>query len=194
MAVKKELSLLPEFENPRSFGARFFKWITTTGRVTIILTELIVISVFISRFWLDRKNSDLSEIVRQKQAILESVIPFETEFVQLQQRLSYIKDFYSNQPEYSNQINSLIISTPEDLFYESLSVYKDEKLKSTVINTALVAYKEESIVGFITNLMLNPDIDQVNVNKIEKKEKENKYSILLTLFFKPTKAKAITKI
>ena len=191
MAVKKELSLLPESENPRSFGARFFKWITSTGRVTIILTELIVISVFISRFWLDRKNSDLSEISRQKQAILESIVPFEKEFIQLQQRLSYIKNFYSNQPKYDNQINSLIVSTPEDLFYETLSVSQDEKSKATTINTSLIAYKEESIVSFITNLMLNPDIDQVNVNKIEKKEKENKYSVSITLFFKPIKA--ITK-
>ena len=192
MAVKKEISLLPESENPRSFGARFFKWITTTGRVVIILTELVVISVFMSRFWLDRKNSDLSEISRQKQAILESVIPFETEFIQLQQRLAYIKNFYSSQPDYEKQINSLISSTPQDIFYDRLSVSKDEKSKSTVINTSLTAYREESLVSFITNLMLNPDIDQVNVNKIEKKEKESQYSISITLFFKPVKA--ITKI
>jgi hypothetical protein len=188
MATKKEISLLPESENPRSFGARFFKWITTTGRITIILTELIVISVFISRFWLDRKNSDLSEISRQKQAIIESVVPFEKEFTQLQQRLAYIKDFYSNQPKYSKQINSLVTSTPQDLFYDKLSVSKDKKTKLTSIDTSLIAYREESIVSFITNLILNPDIDQVNVNKIEKKEKENKYSISLTLFFKPIKA------
>jgi hypothetical protein len=190
MAAKKEISLLPESKNPRSFGARFFKWITTTGRVTIILTELVVISVFISRFWLDRKNSDLSEVLRQKQAILESVVPFETEFIQLQQRLAYIKDFYSSQPDYSQQINSLITSTPQDLFYDKLTVSKDEKSKATSITTTLIAYKEESIVFFITNLMLNPDIDQVDVNRIEKKEQENQYSISLTLFFKPVKADA----
>jgi hypothetical protein len=187
MATKKEISLLPQSQNPRSFGARFFKWITTTGRVAIILTELIVISVFISRFWLDRKNSDLSEISRQKQAIIESVVPFETEFTQLQQRLAYIKNFYANQPEYDQQINSLISSTPQDLFYDKILVSKDEKTKLTSITTSLIAYKEESIVFFITNLMLNPDIDQVDVNKIEKKEKENRYSISLTLFFKPVK-------
>jgi len=192
MAAKKEISLLPQSENPRSFGARFFKWLTTTGRVTIILTELIVISVFISRFSLDRKNSDLSEISRQKQAILKSVIPFETEFVQLQQRLAYIKDFYSNQPEYNKNIDSLITSTPQDLFYEKIAVSEDEKTKMVAINTSLIAYREESIVSFVTNLMLNPEIDQVNINKIEKKEKENQYSISLTLFFKPVKA--ITKI
>ncbi len=192
MAIKKEISLLPESQNPRSFGARFFKWITTTGRVAIILTELIVISVFISRFWLDRKNSDLSEISRQKQAIVESVVPFETEFTQLQQRLSYIKDFYSSQPKYSQQINSLITSTPQDLFYNKLSVSRDEKTKLITIDTSLIAYREESIVFFITNLMLNPDIDQVNVNKIEKREKENQYSISLTLFFKPIKTNTKT--
>lgn len=192
MAAKKEISLLPESENPRSFGARFFKWITTTGRVTIIFTELIVISVFISRFSLDRKNSDLSEVSRQKQAILNSVVPFENEFTKLQQRLSYIKDFYQNQPEYNKQVNSLVSSTPQDLFYETISVSKDEKTELTVINTSLIAYREESIVSFVTNLMLNPDIDKVSVNRIEKKENENQYSLTLTLFFKPVKAVAKT--
>lgn len=130
MATKKDISLLPESENPRSFGARFFRWITTTGRITIILTELIVISAFISRFWLDRKNSDLSATARQKQAILTSATPFEDEFTKLQQRLSFIKEFYINQSNYSNQINSLIKSTPSDLFYEKISVSTDKKNKS----------------------------------------------------------------
>lgn len=192
MAVKKEISLLPESENPRSFGARFFKWITTTGRVVIIFTELVVIIVFVSRFWLDRKNSDLSEISRQKKAVLESMLPFENEFTQLQKKLNFIKDFYTNQPEYDKQINTLVSSTPQDLFFEKLAITKDDKLKLMTINTTLIAYKEESIVSFITNLMLNPEIYQVNVNKIEKKDKENQYTITLTLFFKPAKAKAKT--
>ena len=192
MAVKKEISLLPESENPNSIGVHFFNWVTTAGRGTIVITEFIVILAFISRFWLDRKNSDLSEISRQKQSILESVVPFESEFVKLQQRLAYIKDFYNNQPQYDKQINSLITSTPQDLFFEKLSISNNEQSKSITIDTSLVAYKEESIVSFITNLMLNPDIDQVNVNKIEKKEKESQYSISLTLFFKSAKANTKT--
>jgi len=76
MANKKELSLLPDSSNPNSFSARFIKWVTTIGRWVMTLTELIVISAFISRFWLDRKNSDLSDLIRQKQAILESTQEF----------------------------------------------------------------------------------------------------------------------
>lgn len=186
MAVKKEISLLPESENPRSFLAKLFKWVTTTGRITIIITEFIVISVFISRFWLDRKNSDLSEIARQKQAILLSATPFETEFNNLQERLAYIKKFYSSQPKYGDQISSLIASTPTDLFYDRLTVNTDQDTNSTVVAASLIAYKEESIVSFITNLMLNPAINQVDITKIEKKEKENQYSVSLVLYFKNT--------
>lgn len=183
MADKKEISLLPDSENPKSFRSKFFRWVTTTGRVTIIITELIVISVFISRFWLDRKNSDLSEVIRQKEAILESAAPFEVEFTGLQQRLSYIKTFYSAQPEYKDQLQSLVSSTPTDLFYEKIIISTDEENDTTNITASLAAYQEDSIVAFINNLMLNPQIDQVNITKIEKSEKENKYSISLVLYF-----------
>ena len=71
---------MPDSYNPNSFNARFIKWLTTIGRWVMTLTELIVISAFISRFWLDRKNSDLSDLIRQKQAILESTQYFESEF------------------------------------------------------------------------------------------------------------------
>ena len=192
MAVKKELSLLPDSENPRSFGAKLLKWLTSTGRVTIIVTEFVVVSVFISRFWLDRKNSDLGEIVRQRQAILETTSQFESEFTNLQKRLSYIKTFYQNQPDYSYQLNSLVSSTPQDLFFQNITISPDEKAKETSVKTTLIAYKEESIVSFITNLMLNPDLSLVNIDRIEKKEKSNQYFITLNIIFKPATTKAKT--
>lgn len=189
MAVKKELSLLPDSENPRSLGARFLKWLTTTGRVTIVLTELVVISVFISRFWLDRKNSDLSELVRQKTAILQSTVAFENEYNQLQQKINYIKNSYADQPECSQQLSSLVSSTPQELFYKNISITQDPKTKGIAINTTLIAYKEESIVSFVSNLIANPDISQVDILKIEKKERENQYNLTLNLLFKPVTTK-----
>jgi hypothetical protein len=47
----------------------------------------------------------------------------------------------------------------------------------------LTAYKEESIVDFITNLTVNPDISSVRIDKIEKKSQENNYSINVSLVF-----------
>lgn len=173
---------MPEEENINSFGARALKWLTTVGRLVIILTELLVICAFISRFWLDRKSSDLSDIIRQQKAILETTQDFEQQYSLLQQKLKTIKNFISNNPAYDSKINSLISSTPLDIIYNSLIINKESQKISADIS--LTIFREESIINFITNLTLNPDIDSVDIKKIEKKPRENKYSIDVSVVFK----------
>ncbi|MCW1949570.1 MAG: hypothetical protein KIH89_003985 [Candidatus Shapirobacteria bacterium] len=184
MAIKKELSLLPDSDNPNSFNARFIKWATTVGRWVMTLTELIVISAFLSRFWLDRKNSDLSDLIRQKQAILESTQEFESEFLSLQKRLTFIKSSYSQTQDYSSKINSLVSSTPQGLIYQDLSILVNPITKKINANANITAFSEDSVIDFISNLMSNSDIENVKINQIEKKPKENNYTISLSVIFK----------
>ncbi|MFA5827802.1 MAG: hypothetical protein WC841_00365 [Candidatus Shapirobacteria bacterium] len=187
MPAKKEISLLPDEENPNSPSARFLRWITTIGRFIIVFTELIVISAFLSRFWLDRKNSDYSEVLRQHKAILESTQEFEQEYSLLQQRLKVIKDFYSKTPEYNSKIASLAESTPNGIVFNNLTLENNTDKKSIVANIDLISLREESIIDLITNLTVNENIKTVDVKSIEKKPKENKYSVKLYLVFKPDK-------
>jgi len=182
MSVKKDISLLPVEENANSFLSKLLKWVSTVGRVVVIFTELIVICAFISRFWLDRKNSDLSEVIRQRKAILESTKDFETEYSLLQQRLSLIKTNYASTPEYDNNLKSLVDSAPDDILFDQITIKTNEQNQNTASFTAL-AFKEDSIVNFITNIALNPDIDTTNVLNIEKKTKENKYTITINTIF-----------
>jgi len=184
MAIKKELSLLPNSENPNSFGARAIKWLTTVGRWVIVLTELIVVSAFISRFWLDRKNSDLSETIRQQQSILETTQSFESEFNSFQQRLNFISDFYKNNPQYDQKITTLINSTPNDLIYQTISFKKGEDEKNISATASLIAFNETSLILFINNLTLNPNIESVRINQIEKKQQENNYLVNISVVFK----------
>lgn len=184
MAIKQELSLLPDSNNPNSFSAKFIKWLTTVGRWVIVLTELIVISAFISRFWLDRKNSDLSDVIRQKQAILESSQVFETKFLSFQKRLNFIKAFYGQNHDYSTKIDSLVGSAPKDLVYKNLNFTSDSSTNKINANATVTAFTEDSIIKFITNLMSNSDIETVKINQIEKKAKDNNYSISLSVVFK----------
>jgi len=184
MAVKKELSLLPDSENPNSFWARVVKWLTTVGRWVIVLTEFIVVSAFISRFWLDRKNSDLSETIRQQQAILETTQYFEGEFNSFQQRLNFISDFYKNNQQYDQKITTLINSTPTDLVYQRISFEKEDSGKNLSATASLIAFSEKSLILFINNLTLNPNIESIKINQIEKKQQENNYSISVSVVFK----------
>jgi len=183
MPAKKEVSLLPDAENPNSFGSRLLLWLTSVGRFIIVFTELIVICAFISRFWLDRKNSDLSEIVRQQKAILESTQDFEKEYSLLQQRLKVIKNFYTQRPDYSAKIISLTESTPPDIIFTSINFDLDDKSNITA-DLSATALNNETINRFINNLVSNPDIRTVDVKNIEKKAKENKYLLNIFLTFK----------
>lgn len=191
MTIKKGPSLLPEEENPNSLSFRALKWTITIGRCVIIITELVVICAFVSRFWLDRRNSDLSEVIRQQEAILTSTKSFETEYKSLQQKLETIKNFYSNQPQFSNKITSLIDSTPPDLVYDRLAISKESTSQKITATVSLTALKESSIIDFISNLVLNPDIEMVDLSKIEKKAKENNYSIDLLVVFNSNSNKKI---
>lgn len=183
MAIKKELSLLPDAENPDSFGAKFIKWLTTVGRWVIVLTELIVVSAFISRFWLDRKNSDLSETIRQQQAILKTTQSFENDFNSFQQRLKFIRNFYNHNPQYNQKITTLIKSTPENLIYQTISIKQDNS-NNISADASLMAFNETSLISFINNLTLNPNIEAIKINQIEKKQQENNYSVNVTVVFK----------
>ena len=186
MLAKKEMSFLPEEENVNSITARFVRWITTVGRFVIVFTELIVICAFLSRFWLDRTNSDLSEVVRQQKAILESTVDFENDYNQLQKRLKLIKNYYQNQPEYQSCLTTLVESTPAEISYTSLEINRNST-NQIVADINLSAYNESSIVDFITNLFVNPKVSSVDIKVIEKKPKDTKYNVDLSLVFNPVK-------
>jgi hypothetical protein len=66
------INLLPKTEFELSFWGRFIKWALSTGRYIIILTELVVIIAFMSRFKLDRDASDVGDAILGKQALLEA--------------------------------------------------------------------------------------------------------------------------
>ena len=190
MAVKKEISLLPESENINSLSSRALHWTASVGRYIIVFTELIVIIAFISRFWLDRKSADLSEVVRQQKAILDSTALFEKDFNLVQQKLKIIKEFYGGIPQYDQKLSTLADSTPPDIVFETLSISKDLKINRIIVNASAFALKESSIVDFLTNLTVNPEISTVNIRTIEKKARENRYLINFALVFKNSNVKA----
>lgn len=82
-AVDDELSGRP--------GGKFIRWALTYGKAVIVLTELVVVSLFISRFWLDARRADLAEAIETKFAIVESSAEFESRFRALVKRTASAK-------------------------------------------------------------------------------------------------------
>lgn len=181
MAVKKEITLLSNADNPNLLSKKVFNWLFYVVRYVLVFTELVVIVAFLSRFSLDPKNSNLSDSIRQKKAILAVYSDFENEFNLLNQKLQTISDLYQKQPLYSPYILALSQSAPQDIVFQSLSI-KNTSAGITA-QLAIYAYQENAIIDFISQLSINPQIKIVNVINIEKKPREDKYNVSINITF-----------
>lgn len=184
MPVKrKNINLLPSENNANSFSSRLINWVATTGRVVIIITEVVVVGAFLSRFYFDRQNSDLTDSLRQQKAILDSVKDFEKQFTSVQKRLAAIKEIKSQTPHFEDQVTVIAKTVPKDIVLEQVRLGKKKDMITADILAS--AYQELAIIEFIQRLNLQKDISSIKVSRIEKKQKSTSYALTMSLDFKP---------
>ena len=113
---KPEINLLSQKSFEDTTIGRIMAWILTSFRIIVIITEIIVMVAFISRFWLDSKNTDLDEQIQNKQAIIAASSTFEQEFKNTQARLKALSEIIS-QPYKPSQVFEVITKqiTPDSI-------------------------------------------------------------------------------
>jgi len=123
---KNNINLLPRDEFDRSFFGQFLAWALSYGRYIIIITQIVVLSVFFLRFKLDREHTDLKEAIAQKQAIIASVNGMENDIKSLQIRISDIKNLEQEQDFQTNVFAFLSQITPPDLVFKDLHITRNQ--------------------------------------------------------------------
>lgn len=175
MPAKKTsaINLLPQEEFKQSPLGRILHWATTTFRTIVIITELIVIIAFLSRFWLDAKNADLNDVVRQNQTVIASYEDFEKEFRQVQQRIKIFSGLTAKDT-LSSFVTKAINFLPEDVKLVSISEVEDS------LQVKAASASERSIVQFIANLSADPFFKEVKVTNAVASS-ENQAIIVFTI-------------
>jgi hypothetical protein len=111
------------FENTAS--GRVLTWAVSAGRAIVILTEVIVIIAFLSRFWLDRKLTNLNDANDKKKAQVELSLSFENDFRGVQSRLAAYKALNSINFKASGFVDEMGKYLPEDIVLTSIEVTED---------------------------------------------------------------------
>jgi len=174
MAARKKqklVNLLPKEEFASSTLGRVLKWLLSSFRVIVIVTEMIVMGAFLSRFWLDAKSADLTDEVRQKQSILIALSEFENDFKDVQKKLSIISGL-----EVSNinpQENLDIVSSllPQDVY---LSAYG---ISNGTIKISGISPSERSVAQLLANLKSHENFSDVSLSQLGSAESQT--SLLL---------------
>lgn len=144
--TKDDINLLPQKGFETSTAGRVLAWVLSTFRIIVIFTELIVMSAFLLRFWLDAQNSDLGDEIDEKQAVLAASLSSEKEFKDNQKRLGVYKEFTSRKYSYNQVLKEITKSFPGNVFLTSIDLAEDK------IELDAVSSTERDIQQTIVNL------------------------------------------
>lgn len=124
-------------------------------------------------FWLDARNADLNDIIRQNQTVIASYEDFETDFRQIQQRIRIFSEL-TNNATLSSFVTKSVNLLPEDVKLLAVS-HVDDSLQIKAASAS-----ERSIVQYITNLLNDPAFREVKVTNAVTSS-ENQSIIVFTL-------------
>lgn len=168
MSAKKsqsKINLLPQKGFEVTTAGRVLSWILSTFRIIVILTELIVMIAFLSRFWLDAQNTDLTEEIQQKHSVLAASLDFEKDFKDVQKRLEIYSDLNKNEKKISYSLNFIDSYLPTDLFLTS-AIYSEGMWQIEGVSAS-----EKSVQQYIVNLQ-SLKIGEVDVSKLQSDTKD----------------------
>ncbi|MEJ2347877.1 MAG: PilN domain-containing protein [Patescibacteria group bacterium] len=157
---KNKINLLPQEEFAASTLGRILTWLVSSFRVIVIVTEVVVMLAFLSRFWLDAKSADLGDLIKQRETVIASSADFEKEFRGAQKRLKIFSGLTTTDgttAQYLNNISSLI---PPEIVLTSLSFLGEE------IKLEGVSPSEIGIAQLVANLEASDNFKEVSISQI----------------------------
>lgn len=181
MAAQKkegEINLLPQDEFEKTTLGRTLKWALSTFRIIVIITEMVVMLAFLSRFWLDARSNDLNELITQNQAVISASSDFETQFRDTQRKLKIFSSLTKEETPISQTLSTITGLLPPDVLLSSFSFIEDS------IQIKGVAGGERGIAQFIANLDAKDEfekIELVNANTSPEEESTVIFTLKITL-------------
>lgn len=175
-----EINLLPSKNFSETITGRVLLWITSTFRIIVIFTELLVMIAFLSRFWLDAKINDQKDEIANKKAAITSTTEFEEYFKSTQTRLNIYKEIMNFSPSVSKWFSNITNSLPADVYLTSMSYF----LSENKILIEGISPNEISIQQLMVNAKNKTDFSKVSLSELKTNE-ENlaflNFKILLEL-------------
>lgn len=133
------INLLPE--KSRSFTEKVLYFALHYLRYIIVITQIVVITVFFYRFTIDQQIVDLKEKVNQKQEIIKITAPIVVEAAQISGKMSYIQKQITTQDLFLARITTVFSTIPKEISLFDFEVTeKHVLLKGKSITIEAVRY------------------------------------------------------
>lgn len=170
----KIINLMPQEEFASSTLGRILAWLLSSFRTIVIVTEMIVMGAFLSRFWLDARNTDLNDEIKQKQTVVASYSDFEKEFRATQRKLTIISSLILNPKEASPLFEQIGSLAPGDTQLTSINIVGNE------VSIRGQSVSEVSIGQYLANLQATALFKELNLGQLSFDERTTYLNFTLT--------------
>lgn len=160
MAAPKKINLLTQEGFEHTKLGRALNWALSAGRIVVIVTELVVIVAFLSRFWLDRTLTDLNSQNLALQTQVEASAEFEKQFRSAQERLSTYQKIAREENINSELVKKISLLLPADVSLTSILFSENE------IDIKGIALSEAGLAGFVKALDDSPEFENPVIRDI----------------------------
>lgn len=174
--AKGNINLLPQEEFEASTLGRILRWAMGSFRIIVIMTEMVVMAAFLSRFWLDAQNSDLNDQIKIKTAEISAQKDLETQFRSIQIKLDIFKKIQGI-AQASGTLDTIASAVPQEVSFNSLNISQNS---SEIRGTST---SESGIAQFLTNLKANKtfkDVELETVNSSQDNPSNSDFAIKIT--------------
>lgn len=154
-----QINLLPQEEFKASTPGRILAWLMSTFRYIVIITEMVVMGAFLSRFWLDAESNDLNDVITQKTAIIESSSEFENDFKTAQSQLKIVSELTGG--DANSALLAISSHLPQDVVLTAYS------LTGNSVKAQGISSSERSIAQFIANLQSNENLSEISLTQLD---------------------------
>lgn len=163
---KHSINLLPQEEFESSTLGRILKWALSTFRVIVIITEIVVVGAFLSRFWLDARIADLNDAIKQREAVVLASSEFEQEFRNTQEQLRIFSEIADNPSAPGSVLETVSSYLPNDIFLTAFSFLEKEARISGI------SASERGIAVLIANLEQIEEFEDISLTQLDSVEGE----------------------
>lgn len=173
--ITPEINLIPEDDLESRPGGRFLKWALSWGKKIVVLTELMVVMAFLSRFWLDSEVATQSEEIDRRKTIIQASAEFEKEFRSTKSRIEQIKKATTVPSPVK------IYDTAKTLISSSIAI------KQVTINGIKISVQGSGDDKLISSLVAafknSPDFEDVILEKVSKQSTSQTIEFSLTALY-----------
>lgn len=164
-----------------SFTDKFLNWALSAGRVVVIATEIVALSAFAYRFFLDRQLIDLHAKIKQEQAIISFSKESEEKYRNLQDRIGTAQRFSQLANDEVKVLTDILKLAPAGTTFDNLTT-SDTTVK---INAGFSRISQ--LGAFVDSLKSYPSMANVSIEKIENIPSSSLITVSITGNLKPNK-------